>query len=110
MILKNIVGVKFKKEGKIYSFDAADLPLKKNDQVIVNTEDGPAIGIVITDITPVDPDKMTPNLKNVLRKITEEDLKIRQTNCEVERQAYMFCMHRIQDRTLPMKLIDVESQ
>jgi cell fate regulator YaaT (PSP1 superfamily) len=38
--LKHIVGVKFKKEGKIYSFHAADLPLKKNDQVIVDTENG----------------------------------------------------------------------
>lgn len=107
--MKNIVGVKFKKEGKIYSFDAADLHLKKNDQVIVNTEDGPAIGTVITDLTPVDPDKLPANLKNVLRKTTEEDLKIKQNNYELEQQAHQFCAQRIKERSLPMKLIDVES-
>jgi cell fate regulator YaaT (PSP1 superfamily) len=44
--LKNIVGVKFKKEGKIYTFHAADLPLKRDDLVVVITDNGPAIGTV----------------------------------------------------------------
>ena len=48
--MKNIVGVKFKKEGKIYSFHAADLPLKPNDLVIVSTENGPAVGTVAKEV------------------------------------------------------------
>ena len=36
--MKNVVGVKFKKEGKIYTFDAVEIPLAKNDQVVVNTD------------------------------------------------------------------------
>lgn len=107
--MKNIVGVKFKKEGKIYNFDAADLPLQKNDQVIVHTEDGPAIGTVITDIMQVEPDKLPPSLKEVIRKITEEDGKIKQSNNALEHQACQFCKQRIKDRNLPMKMIDVES-
>jgi cell fate regulator YaaT (PSP1 superfamily) len=107
--LKKIVGVKFKKEGKIYNFDAADISLRKNDQVIVHTEDGPAIGSVITDIMPVDDDKLPPNLKNVLRKITDEDIKTREHNAALEQQACQFCKQRIRERRLPMKLIDVES-
>jgi len=107
--LKNIIGVKFKKEGKIYNFDALDIPLAKNDQVIVNTEDGPAIGTVITDTTLVEPDKLPPNLKSVLRKTTQEDLKIKLNNADLEQQANQFCKQRIKERRLPMKLIDVES-
>ncbi len=49
--LKNIVGIKFRKDGKIYNFDAADLQLAKNDQVIVNTENGLSWGTVITPVT-----------------------------------------------------------
>ena len=47
--MKNIVGVKFRPEGKIYTFGAGDLPLQKNDQVVVNTDNGLAIGTVATD-------------------------------------------------------------
>ncbi|MBN1381097.1 MAG: stage 0 sporulation protein [Deltaproteobacteria bacterium] len=107
--MKNIVGVKFKKEGRIYNFDAADLQLRKNDQVIVQTEDGPAMGNVITDIMSMASEKLPPNFKQVLRKITEEDLKTKENNSILEYQAYQFCKQRIKDRNLPMKLIDVES-
>jgi cell fate regulator YaaT (PSP1 superfamily) len=107
--LKNIVGIRFKKEGKIYNFDAADIVLVKNDQVIVQTEDGPAVGSVITDLLPMEPDKLPPTLKSVLRKLTDEDIKIKENNALLEKQACQFCRQRIQDRHLPMKLIDVES-
>ena len=43
-MLTNIIGVKFKKEGRIYSFNAADLILHKDDQVIVNTDNGLSLG------------------------------------------------------------------
>jgi len=106
---KNIVGVKFKKEGKIYSFDAKDLELKVNDQVIVSTEDGVAMGTVIAIITPEQEKNLSPNLKPVVRKVTEEDLGVRESNRLLEEGCYSFCAERIKIRNLPMKLIDVES-
>ena len=45
-MLTNIIGVKFKKEGKIYSFNADDLILHKGDQVIVNTDNGLSLSAV----------------------------------------------------------------
>ena len=51
--MKNTVGVKFKKEGKIYTFHAADLPLKRGDLVVVITDNGQAIGTVATDTNAV---------------------------------------------------------
>ncbi|MBN1664760.1 MAG: stage 0 sporulation protein [Deltaproteobacteria bacterium] len=107
--VKNIIGVKFKKEGNIYHFDVAGISLVKNDQVIVQTEDGPAMGTVITSVMTVEPEKLPPNLKCVIRKTTEEDLSTRKNNIDLEQQARQFCRQRIRDRNLPMKLIDVES-
>ncbi len=106
--MKHIVGVKFKKEGKIYSFHAADLPLKKNDQVIVDTENGVAMGTVVTEVQLVPASKLPVNLKNITRKATEEDLKIREDNERLEQEARQHCLDRITERNLHMKLTEVE--
>ncbi len=106
--MKHIVGVKFKKEGKIYSFHAADPPLKKNDQVIVDTENGVAMGTLVTEVQLVPASKLPVNLKNITRKATEEDLKIREDNERLEREARQHCLDRITERNLSMKLTEVE--
>ncbi|MFA4916273.1 MAG: regulatory iron-sulfur-containing complex subunit RicT [Syntrophales bacterium] len=105
--MKNIVGVKFDRGGKVYSFNAASLPLKKNDEVIVNTDNGPAIGRVVTDVRSVPLYKAPINLQDVVRIATEKDLKIKEDNRELEQLARKFCLERIKARNLPMKLIDV---
>jgi cell fate regulator YaaT (PSP1 superfamily) len=106
--LKNIVGVKFKKEGKIYTFHAADLSLKKDDFAVVITDNGPAIGTVVTEVKAVPVEQLPPNLKNVLRLATEEDSRTRENNQKLEREAMQFCVRRIAERQLSMKMIDVE--
>ena len=106
--MKNIVGVKFKKEGKIYTFHAADLPLKRDDLVVVITDNGPAIGTVATEVKAVPDEQLAANLKNVLRLATEEDFRIRENNQKLEQEAMQFCVRKIAERQLPMKMIDVE--
>ena len=106
--MKNIVGVKFKKEGKIYSFHSADLPLKRNDLVVVITDNGPAIGTVVTEVKAVPAEQLAANLKNVLRLATEEDFRTRENNQKLEQEAKQFCVRKIAERQLPMKMIDVE--
>jgi cell fate regulator YaaT (PSP1 superfamily) len=106
--LKNIVGVKFKKEGKVYSFHAADLPLKREDLVVVSTENGPAVGTVTTEIQALPEEQLAPNLKNVLRLASDDDLRVCENNRKLEREAKQFCTRKIADRQLPMKMIDVE--
>jgi cell fate regulator YaaT (PSP1 superfamily) len=106
--LKNIVGVKFKKEGKIYTFHAADLPLKQGDLVVVSTDNGPAIGTTVTEVKGVPAEQLPAHLKNVLRIATEEDFRTRDSNQLLEREALQFCNRRIAERQLPMKMIDVE--
>jgi cell fate regulator YaaT (PSP1 superfamily) len=106
--LKNIVGVKFRKEGKTYSFDAGDLPLLKHDRVVVDTEIGVVLGMVTTEVKPVPVIKLPEDLKKVMRKATAEDLKVRAEHELMERQAREYCVGRIRERHLLMKLIDVE--
>ena len=106
--MKNIVGVKFKKEGKIYTFHAADLSLKRNDLVVVSTDNGPAIGTVVTEVRSIPVEQLTAPLKDVLRLATEEDFRTREHNQKLEQEAMQFCVRKIAERQLPMKMIDVE--
>jgi len=106
--LKNIVGVKFRQEGKIYNFDAGDLPLRKQDRVILNTENGVVMGTVHTGVMQVPVNQLPQDLKKVLRKASAEDLKTRAEHELLEQQARAYCIDKIHARNLPMKLIDVE--
>ncbi len=106
--MKNVVGVRFRPEGKVYTFCAGDLPLKKNDLVVVHTENGPTIGTVVTDLQAVPILKLPINLKDVVRKATAGDLRIQEENRRLEKEALKFCRERILSRGLSMKLIGIE--
>jgi len=107
-LLTNVIGVKFKKEGRIYNFNAGGLILHKDDQVIVNTENGPALGVVITDVQRCENAQLPPNLKKVVRAVTAEDLRIKDENEKLENEAKIFCQEKIAEKGLSMKLITVD--
>lgn len=107
-MLVNIIGVKFKKEGRVYNFNAADLILHKNDQVIVDTDNGLSMGVVVTDVKRCLPEDVPANLKKIVRKVTAEDIQIKEENDLLEKEAWKFCMERIRKRELSMKLVDVD--
>ncbi len=104
----NIVGVRFKARGKEYSFDAVDIPLKKGDKAIVDTENGLAVGTVSKEVRRLPRSELPDNLKKVVRKAQDKDLVTEKENTVLEERAFKFCNGRIKERTLPMKLIDVE--
>lgn len=103
-----IVGVRFKAEGKAYHFQTAELTLEKNDQVIVDTENGPALGTVNCVVRTVPDEEPLSGLKAVIRKADAEDLQVRDENTKQQERAFQFCQERIRERGLPMKLIEVE--
>ena len=107
-MLINIIGVKFKTEGKIYSFNATDLILHKGDKVIVNTDNGLSLGVIANDVKRCPPSETPANLKKVVRKVTAEDMQRREENEKLEKESWKFCLERIQKRELSMKLIDVD--
>ena len=107
-MLTNIVGVKFKKEGRIYSFSAADLIIHKGEQVIVNTDNGLALGIIVADVKRCNQSELPVNLKKVVRKVTVEDLRIKEENEKLEDEARKICIEKITEKGLAMKLIGVD--
>jgi cell fate regulator YaaT (PSP1 superfamily) len=107
-LLTNIIGVKFKKEGRIYSFNAADLIIHKGEQVIVNTDNGLALGIIVADVKRCDKSELPINLKKVVRKVTPEDLRAKAENEKLEDDARTICIEKIAERGLAMKLIGVD--
>jgi len=76
--------------------------------VIVNTENGTSLGTVIMEVKSVPIYKLPIGLKNVVRKATDDDLKTKKDNEVMEQEARQFCLEKIRERELPMKLIEVE--
>ncbi len=107
-MLTNIIGVKFKKEGRIYSFNAGDLILHKGEQVIVNTDNGLALGIIVADVKRCIQAELPANLKKVVRKVTSEDLRTKEETEKLEDEARKICLERIIERNLAMKLVGVD--
>ncbi len=104
----NIVGIRFKDRGKVYSFDATAFELNKGEKAIVNTEAGPVMGVVETGIYVLPHDRLPHNLQKVVRVATDEDLEAHRKNLKTEKEALTFCIERAKARNLSMKLVDVE--
>ncbi len=103
-----IIGVKFRKSGKIYYFDPSGFDIKKGDHVIVETARGVEYGTVIIEPRNVTDDKVIQPLKPVIRLATVEDDNINKENEENEKEAINICFEKIKKHNLVMKLIDCE--
>jgi len=106
--LFDVVGVRFKKAGKIYYFDPGDLFIQKNDSVIVETVRGIEFGKVVTDRKSVDENDVVLPLKKVIRIANEKDQMIVSENKEAAKEAYEVCCEKVEEHQLDMKLVDVE--
>ncbi|MSS64810.1 PSP1 domain-containing protein [Velocimicrobium porci] len=104
----NVIGVRFRRAGKIYFFDPAGLGIKTGDNVIVETARGIEYGNVVIGSKDVEEDKIIQPLKPVIRVATVEDDAIEQKNKEKEKEAFQICLEKIAKHGLEMKLIDVE--
>ena len=106
--MTRVVGVRFKKAGKVYYFDPGDLPVKLNDDVIVETVRGIEFGEVVTNVKEVSEREVVAPIKNVIQIATDEDRKQLEANKLKEKKAFDICLERIEAHNLPMKLIRVE--
>ena len=103
-----IVGVRFKKAGKIYYFLPGEETLTIDDGVIVETARGVEYGTVVIGPKEVAKDFLVMPVKEVMRKATPKDLQQLEKNEEREEKAFAICLEKIAKRKLPMKLINVE--
>ncbi len=106
--MKNIIGVRFKKLGKIYFFNPKYLKVRKGDKVIVETAQGEEYGEVAIPNRYVEDEKIIEPLKKVVRLANNRDNK-RYDECRrIEKEAYKICQKKIKEHKLDMQLTDVE--
>ena len=106
--MKNIIGVRFKRPGKIYFFDPGELQINLKDYVIVETSQGEEMGEVAICNRKLPDEKVVAPLKPVIRIATAEDKKHNEENKEKEKEAFQICLEKIKKHGLEMKLIDSE--
>lgn len=103
-----IIGVRFRKAGKIYFFSPADMDIKVGQHVIVETARGVEYGNVVLGPKDVEESKVVQPLKTVIRVATLEDDLAEEKNKEKEKKAFDICLEKIKKHGLEMKLIDAE--
>jgi cell fate regulator YaaT (PSP1 superfamily) len=85
--------------GKTEEFDATQLSLGTGEDVIVETDKGLVLGKVLS--SPHEKEKVT-------RKATPEDLEQFKGNQQLEKEAFQFCLQKIREKNLVMKLVKTE--
>lgn len=103
-----VVGVSFRRVGKVYYFDPGDLNLREGDFVIAETARGVEFGEVMIEPREVSDEELVAPLKKIVRQATGDDLEREAVNREKEQQAIEICQRKIAEHNLPMKLIDAE--
>ena len=106
--MKRIIGVRFKRLGKIYFFDPKWLEVKKGENVIVETTQGEEIAEVVVPNRMIEEEKVVVPLKKVIRLASARDLKHAEECRKKEKEAFEVCNKKIKEHKLNMTLTDVE--
>ena len=106
--MADIVGVRFKRAGKVYYFDPADIELEVNDYVVVKTTHGLEMGQVVIAPKQVLASDVNAPLKTVVRKAEPEDIERAQEFQGMEEEALAECAKLITKLQLPMKLLSAQ--
>ena len=106
--MTTVVGVKFKKTNKIYYFGPNGIDCRLGDSVVVETARGQEIGEVVMAPMEVEDTSVVLPLKNVVRKVSAQDLQQAVRNKEQEGDAFRVFEKKIQEHNLVMKPVDVE--
>ncbi|MCL5958778.1 MAG: stage 0 sporulation family protein [Chloroflexi bacterium] len=106
--MPDVVGIRFKRAGKVYYFDPAGLDLVPSETVVVESARGAEIGHVVFSSKQVLESEVQEPLRPVLRKSTPEDIKQWDTFKGKEQDALSRCEKKIAQHQLPMKLVGAE--
>ncbi|MGE5483427.1 MAG: stage 0 sporulation family protein [Ignavibacteriales bacterium] len=106
--MTRVVGVRFKKAGKVYYFDPGDLQLKEESPVIVETARGIEYGETVIAPKDVPENQIVAPLKKVIRLGTDRDADQVKENERKAKDAFEVCKRKIAEHNLEMDLVDVE--
>ncbi len=106
--MANIVGIRFRRAGKVYYFDAGDIELETGDYAVVKTSRGTELGHVVIAPDQVVASETGENMSPVIRKAEPEDIaKAEELSAKAE-EALIECGKMIGELQLPMKLLSAE--
>ena len=106
--MKEIIGVRFRPNGKIYYFDPQNFEVETGSFVIVETARGVEYGKVVLGRREVEEGKITASLKPIIRIATEDDTRRYEDNKKKSKRAFGICLEKIAKHKLDMKLIEAE--
>lgn len=106
--MKEIIGVRFRPNGKIYYFDPQNFEVETGTFVIVETARGVEYGKVVLGRRKVEDSKLTASLKPIIRVATADDTKKYEDNKKKSKRAFDICLEKIAKHKLDMKLIEAE--
>lgn len=108
--MQKVIGVRFKKAGKIYLFDPGDENFERGDYVLIDTSHGLEYGEVafgVREIPVAEKTVNTPAPRKIKRKATPTDVARIEENRIREERATEICRKKIIERGLAMNLIEV---
>jgi len=106
--MKEVIGVRFRKNGRVYYFDPRDNAVELGTKVIVETSKGIEYGWVVMARREVDEERIQGGLRPIQRLATEQDIIRYETNLEKSKRAYDICVQKIREHDLAMKLVSAE--
>lgn len=106
--MAEVVGIRFKDNGKVYYFDPCNKAYSKGEKIIVETVRGTECGEIATPNHKISDDEIVHPLKKVIRSATKEDIKTVENNRKKEAEAFTFCEEKVVKLGLDMKLVEVE--
>ena len=106
--MNNIVGIRFRRAGKVYYFDPGDIELEVNDYVVVDTSQGLETSRVIIAPRQVMANEVTEPLRPVVRKAKPADVERAEKLEAKAEEALIECGKQISELQLQMKLLSAD--
>lgn len=98
-----IVGIQYRYAGKIYNFKTDDPTLKRDEWVVVESEHGTSLGIVIVAPREILKEKFPKDIKKILRRAEPKELEEEVVAHEKALELFEIFKEKALEYNLPMK-------
>lgn len=103
------VGVKFKNSNHIYSFSPNNLQIKKGNYVVVESDKGGDLGVVVQEKQMLDPSSLLSPLKNVLQVATKKMVEDAEKFDREAEKLFPTVKKIVKEAGLEMKIVKIEA-
>lgn len=102
-----VIGVRFKKTGKLCYYDPLKYKFKLGDNIIAKTDRGQEIGRVVKILKK---EELNPNIEvnKIIKPATKKDLEQQKENENKAKEALDFCRKEVKKENLNMKILSAE--